>query len=130
MSVRVVRLGSARRAGEGPRIGAVRRPPRGVPKRDYARRDFYDAWLPELSPSQKWVTWASSRPWTEARWKRLAANYRREMRAPAARHVLDVLAALSQRTNLSIGCYCRDEQRCHRSLLRKLLREHGAKLAP
>lgn len=130
MSVRVVRLGSVRRAGEGPRIGAVRRPPRGVPKRDHARRDFYDAWLPELSPSQKWVSWASSQPWTEARWKRFAANYRREMRAPAARHLLDLLAALSQRTNLSIGCYCRDEQRCHRSLLRELLREHGAKLAP
>ena len=129
MSVRIVRLGAPRRAGEGPRLGAVRRPPRGVPKRDYARRDFYDAWLPELSPSRKWVSWATSHPWTDARWKRFAASYRREMRAPNARHLLETLAALSRTASFSLGCYCENERRCHRSLLRELLREHGARLA-
>jgi len=124
-----VRLGSRRRAGEGPRLGAVRRPPRGVPKRDYARRDFYDAWLPELSPSQKWVSWALSQPWTDARWRKFARNYRREMARPEAQHLLDLIATLSKATNLSIGCYCEDESRCHRSLLKQLLREKGAKLA-
>jgi len=124
-----VRLGSRRRAGEGPRLGAVRRPPRGVPKRDYARRDFYDAWLPELSPSQKWVSWATSRPWTDERWKRFARNYRREMQAPAAQRLLGLLVALSRRTNFSIGCYCEREERCHRSVLRELLAARGAKLA-
>lgn len=127
--MRIVRLGTPRRRGEGPRLGAVRRPPRGVPKRDYARRDFYDAWLPELSPSQKWVSWATSRPWTDERWKRFARNYRREMHAPAAQHLLGLLVALSRRTNFSIGCYCEHEERCHRSVLRELLAEHGAKLA-
>lgn len=124
-----MRLGSRRRAGEGPRLGAVRRPPRGVPKRDYARRDFYDAWLPELSPSQKWVSWATSRPWTDERWKRFARNYRREMQAPAAQRLLGLLVALSRRTNFSIGCYCEREERCHRSVLRELLAARGAKLA-
>lgn len=85
--------------------------------------------LPELSASQKWVSWATSQPWTDARWKRFAANYRREMRAPAAQHLLDVLTALSRTAGLSIGCYCENEKRCHRSLLRELLRQHGAKLA-
>ena len=129
MSIRIVRLGSARRRGEGPRLGAVRRPPRGVPKRDYARRDFYDAWLPELSPSQKWVSWATAQPWTDPRWRRFAASYRREMRTPGAAHLLEMLAALSRSANFSIGCYCEHEERCHRSLLRELLRERGAHLA-
>lgn len=129
MSVRIVRLGEPRRRGEGPRLGAVRRPPRGVPKRDYARRGFYDAWLPELSPSAKWVSWAGSQPWTDGRWKRFAAHYRREMRASGAQHLLDLLAALSRTANFSVGCYCEREARCHRSLLRELLRERGAKLA-
>jgi uncharacterized protein YeaO (DUF488 family) len=129
VSVRVVRLGTPRRRGEGLRLGAVRRPPRGVPKRDYARRDFYDVWLPELSPSQRWVSWATSQPWTDERWARFTRNYRREMGAPAAQHLLDLLAALSRASDFSIGCYCELEERCHRSLLRELLREHGAKLA-
>ena len=129
MSVRIVRLGERRRAGEGARIGAVRRPPRGVPKQEYARRNFYDAWLPELSPSAKWVSWATSQPWTDERWKRFAANYRREMRVPAAKHLLELLAALSRTAHFSIGCYCEREERCHRSVLRELLREHGAELA-
>jgi uncharacterized protein YeaO (DUF488 family) len=129
LALRVVRLGSARQRGEGLRIGAARRPPRGVRKSDYARRNFYDAWLPELAPSQKWVSWALAQPWTDARWRKYARNYRREMREPRAERLIELLAALSHRTSLSIGCYCEDEQRCHRSLLRQLLAEKGAKLA-
>lgn len=129
MGLRLVRLGSARRRGEGLRIGTARRPPRGVRKTDYAKRNFYDVWLPDLAPSQKWVSWALSEPWTDARWKKYARNYRREMRAPHAQRLIALLAALSHRTNLSIGCYCEDENRCHRSLLRELLAESGAKLA-
>jgi uncharacterized protein YeaO (DUF488 family) len=111
------------------RIGIVRRPPRGVRKRDYARRGYYDVWLPELSPSEKWVSWALSEPWTDQRWKRYARNYHREMSSPSAQRLMDLLAALSQRTALSIGCYCEREERCHRSLLAELLRRRGAKLA-
>jgi len=129
LGLRAVRLGSARQRGEGLRIGTARRPPRGVRKADYARRNFYDVWLPELAPSQKWVSWALAEPWTDARWRKYARNYRREMRDPGAARLIELLAALSHRTNLSVGCYCEDETRCHRSLLRELLREHGAKLA-
>jgi uncharacterized protein YeaO (DUF488 family) len=111
------------------RIGAARRPPRGVRKSDYARLDYYDVWLPELAPSQRWVSWALSQPWTDARWKKYARNYRREMSDPRAQRLLDLIAALSRSTNVSVGCYCEDETRCHRSLLRELLRERGAKLA-
>jgi uncharacterized protein YeaO (DUF488 family) len=111
------------------RIGTVRRPPRGVRKSDYARRDYYDLWLPELAPSQKWVSWALGEPWTDARWRKYLRNYRREMREPRAQHLLDLLAALSHGTDLSIGCYCEREERCHRSLLRELLVARGAKLA-
>ena len=128
MTLRVVRLGSPRRAGEGLRIGTARRPPRGVRKSDYARLNFYDVWMPELAPSQKWVRWALSQPWTDARWRKYARNYRKEMSDPRAGRLIELLAALSKKTNLSIGCYCEDENRCHRSLLRELLREHGAKL--
>jgi uncharacterized protein YeaO (DUF488 family) len=129
LALRVVRLGSPRERGEGLRIGTVRRPPRGVRKSDYARRDYYDLWLPELAPSQKWVSWALGEPWTDVRWRKYVRNYRREMREPRAQHLLDLLAALSHGTDLSIGCYCEREERCHRSLLRELLRERGAKLA-
>ncbi|HYR32711.1 MAG TPA: DUF488 family protein [Burkholderiales bacterium] len=129
MALRVVRLGSARQRGEGLRIGTARRPPRGVRKADYARRNFYDVWLPELAPSQKWVSWALAQPWTDARWRKYARNYRREMREPRAERLMELLAALSHGTNLSIGCYCENEARCHRSLLRQLLAEKGAKLA-
>ena len=128
MALRVVRLGSPRKPGEGLRIGAARRPPRGVRKSDYARRDYFDVWLPELAPSQKWVSWALSQPWTDARWKKYARNYRREMSDPRAQRLLELIAALSTRTNVSVGCYCEDEKRCHRSLLRDLLREKGARL--
>jgi len=129
LALRVVRLGSARQRGEGLRIGTARRPPRGVRKSDYARRNFYDVWLPELAPSQKWVSWALAQPWTDTRWRKYARNYRREMREPRAERLIELLAALSHSTSLSIGCYCEDEQRCHRSLLRQLLAEKGAKLA-
>ena len=129
MALRVVRLGSPREPGEGLRIGTVRRPPRGVRKSDYARRDYYDLWLPELAPSQKWVSWALGEPWTDPRWSKYVRNYRREMREPRAQRLLELLAALSQGTDLSIGCYCENQERCHRSLLRELLVERGAKLA-
>jgi uncharacterized protein YeaO (DUF488 family) len=129
MAVRVVRLGTPRHKDEGPRLGTVRRPPRGVRKADFARRDYYDQWLPLLSPSQPLVARAMKQKWTEARWKSFANAYRREMRAPAARQVLELLASLSHRANFSIGCYCERADRCHRSVLRELLAEQGAKLA-
>lgn len=128
MAIRIVRLGTARVPGEGLRLGTVRRPPRGVRKDDYARRDFFDVWLPELAPSAGLVSYALSQELTPARFKAYAARYRREMSQPAARHLLDLLAALSKTSDLSVGCYCEDETRCHRSLLRELLREHGADL--
>jgi uncharacterized protein YeaO (DUF488 family) len=126
MAVRLVRLGSARARDEGLRIGTVRRPPRGVSRADFARRDFFDVWLPELAPSVPTVSRALSEPWTPARWHRFARRYRREMREPAARHLIATLAALSRQTNFSVGCYCLDETRCHRTLLRDLLEEAGA----
>ena len=129
MAVRVVRLGTPRRRGEGLRIGTVRRPPRGVRKADYARRNFYDVWLPDLAPSRKWVSWALAEPWTDARWRKYARNYRREMSDPRAERLIELLAALSRKTDFSIGCYCEHEERCHRSLLAELLRSRGAKLA-
>ena len=129
MAIRIVRLGSARAANEGLRLGTVRRPPRGVRKSDYAKRDFYDVWLPDLAPSQKWVRWALSQPWTDARWKKYVRNYRREMKAPAADRLLGLLAALSRDANFSVGCYCENAERCHRSVLRELLVKHGARLA-
>ena len=125
--IRVVRLGTPRAKGEGLRLGTVRRPPRGVKKSDYARLDYYDAWLPELAPSPKLFSFAMSQPWTEARWKKYARAYEREMKAPAAQRLLGVLAALSRQTDFSVGCYCEDEQRCHRSILRRLLEQHGAR---
>jgi uncharacterized protein YeaO (DUF488 family) len=128
MSVRIVRLGSARARGEGLRLGTVRHPPRGVPKRDHARRDFYDVWLPELAPSARAVKLgrgaASAREWAA-----FAKRYRREMAAPGKVRLLALLAALSQRTSFSVGCYCAEEARCHRSVLRELLEEHGARVA-
>ena len=127
--IRVVRLGSPRAAREGLRLGTVRRPPRGVRKSDYARRDYYDVWLPELAPSQKIVSGALSQAWTDARWSRFKRAYENEMRAPAAQRLIALLAALSKETNISVGCYCEDEARCHRSILRELLADHGARLA-
>ena len=126
--IRVVRLGTSRARGEGMRIGTARRPPRGVRKADYARRNYYDVWLPELAPSQKLVSFALSQPWTDARWRRYERAYRREMKAPAAQHLLELLARLSRHAHFSVGCYCEREDRCHRSILRKLLKAHGARL--
>ncbi|HXA98019.1 MAG TPA: DUF488 family protein [Candidatus Dormibacteraeota bacterium] len=128
MALRIVRLGTARDPDEGLRLGTVRRPPRGVRKEHYASRDYFDAWLPELAPSAPLVSWALSKPFTPARWAAYARRYRREMREPAAQRLLAVLAALSTRTNLSVGCYCEDESHCHRSLLKQLLIEKGARI--
>lgn len=129
MPISVVRLGSPRRANEGIRLGTVRRPPRGVPKTEFAKQDYYDVWLPNLSPSQPLVTMALKSS-DERAWKAFERKYRAEMKRPEAARVLDVLAALSHQTNFSVGCYCENEQRCHRSILRQLLAERGAELAP
>ena len=127
--IRVVRLGTPRQQGEGVRLGTVRRPPRGVKKQDYAARDFYDLWLPELAPSPKLFSWIKSRPLTDANWRAYARRYVAEMKRPEARHVIELLAALSHGSNFSIGCYCEDESRCHRSLLRRLLTDAGANVS-
>lgn len=137
MAVRIVRLGSKRAAGEGTRLGTVRRPPRGVPKKDFARLDWYDVWFPLLAPavSTMKLGLASQSPGRGAEraadrhWAAFVRKYRAEMRAPAARQALDALAALSQHADFSVGCYCEDEARCHRSLLRALLAERGANIA-
>jgi uncharacterized protein YeaO (DUF488 family) len=128
MSVRVVRLGTPRDPNEGLRIGTVRRPPRGVRKADYAARDYFDVWLPELAPSAPLVSLALSEPFTPQRWAVYQRRYRREMHQPAAKRLIALLAALSSQTNFSVGCYCEDESRCHRSLLKKLLIEQGAEV--
>ena len=129
MALRIVRLGSPRAPGEGPRIGTVRRPPRGVPKADFARLDWYDSWLPELAPSAEVVKLGqAAQDGDEAAWTVFAKRYRAEMAAPGAAHTLDLLATLSHHAAFSIGCYCANEARCHRSLLRGLLAERGAAL--
>jgi len=125
MAVRIVRLGSPRLPGEGLRIGTVRRPPRGVPKSEYAPRDFYDVWFPNLAPSEEAVKEARNST-SDREWAAFTRRYRSEMATPENRRTLDLLAALSHRTDFSVGCYCADESRCHRSLLRELLAEHGA----
>ena len=125
MTVRIVRLGSARGEGEGPRIGTVRRPPRGVPKSDFATRDWYDVWYPTLAPSVETMKLGQAAS-TPAHWTAFARKYRAEMARPDASHGLELLAALSQRADFSVGCYCEDEARCHRSVLRALLLEKGA----
>jgi uncharacterized protein YeaO (DUF488 family) len=128
MTVRIVRLGTPRGPGEGVRLGTVRRPPRGVKKADFARLNYYDLWLPLLSPSQAVVTRAMSQPWTEARWKKFVGDYRREMSQPAARQLIELLARLSHDVDYSVGCYCEREDRCHRSILLRLLEEEGAQI--
>jgi uncharacterized protein YeaO (DUF488 family) len=127
MSLRVVRLGTQRQANEGLRIGTVRRPPRGVKKQDYAKRDYFDVWLPELAPSAPLVKYALSEPFTPKRWASYSKRYRAEMKKPQAARLLALLAALSRDTDFAVGCYCEDESHCHRSLLKQLLVEHGAK---
>jgi|SRR5580658_7351312 uncharacterized protein YeaO (DUF488 family) len=125
MSISVVRLGSPRARNEGLRVGTVRRPPRGVKKADIARRDFYDVWLPVVSPSPALIAQLKKSP-DDATWQRFERGYRAEMKKPDAAHIIELLAALSHDTNLAIGCYCQNESRCHRSILKKLLVEHGA----
>lgn len=126
MGISIVRLGTPRRPGEGIRLGTVRRPPRGVRAAEYASRDYFDVWLPELAPSAPVVKWALAEPWTSARWGKYARRYRREMSSPVARHLIALLAVMSATTDLSVGCYCEDESCCHRSLLRELLVAAGA----
>jgi uncharacterized protein YeaO (DUF488 family) len=128
MAIHVVRLGDPRRPGEGLRIGTVRRPPRGVPKREFASRNFYDVWLPEAAPSEALLKRGRA-PGSDAAWRSFARRYRAEMSRPEASRLLDLLAALSRQTSFAIGCYCADESRCHRSLLRELLAKRGAVLA-
>lgn len=127
--IRVVRLGAPRVESEGLRLGTVRRPPRGVKKEDYARKDFFDVWVPDLAPSAELVSWLLSEPITDPRWNKFVRSYRAEMKDAKSDRLLALLAALSQRTDFSVGCYCENEERCHRSVLRELLREHGAEMA-
>ncbi|NMG75601.1 DUF488 domain-containing protein [Aromatoleum diolicum] len=129
MVLRIVRLGSARAEHEGLRIGTVRRPPRGVPKADYASQNWYDVWYPNLAPSVETMKLAQEATTTQE-WQAFARRYRVEMGTPENSRTLDVLAALSHHADFSVGCYCADETRCHRSLLRELLVSKGAKLEP
>jgi uncharacterized protein YeaO (DUF488 family) len=125
--IRVVRLGTARAPDEGLRLGTVRRPPRGVPKSEYASRDLFDVWLPELAPSEELLKVGLCVE-DERDWKRFASRYRAEMKHPAAARLLALLAALSRQTSFSLGCYCAEASRCHRSILGELLEQHGARI--
>jgi uncharacterized protein YeaO (DUF488 family) len=125
MPIRIVQLGSARAPGEGLRLGTVRRPPRGVPKEEFARRDYYDVWLPNLAPSAELMAEGRAAQDDKA-WAAFSRKYQAEMKQPDASHLLDALAALSHQTSFAVGCYCEVEQRCHRSLLRELLAQRGA----
>lgn len=127
MSVRIVRLGTPRATGEGLRIGTVRRPPRGVPKSEFAKQDWYDVWFPNLSPSLETMKLGLAAE-TPAQWTSFKRKFRAEMAAPGPKHDIALLAALSQTNNFSIGCYCENEDHCHRSILRELLAEAGAKI--
>ena len=127
MSIAIVRLGTPRLTAEGVRIGTVRRPPRGVPKAEFASRDFYDVWMPMLAPSEGLVAMGQNALDDKA-WAIFTRKYRAEMKAPEPSRLLDLLAALSQQTNFAVGCYCEDQARCHRSVLRELLVEHGARV--
>lgn len=128
MTLRIVRLGSPRTPGEGLRIGTVRRPPRGVPKAEFATRDYYDVWYPVLAPSVETMKIGQDAT-TPAEWSAFTRRYRAEMAQAQAAHSIELLAALSHRADLSVGCYCEDEAHCHRSVLRALLADQGAKLA-
>jgi uncharacterized protein YeaO (DUF488 family) len=128
MAVRIIRLGTPRHRDEGVRLGTVRRPPRGVPKSEYARQNWYDVWLPNLSPSAPLMQRMRMAE-NAAAFTRLARHFRSELKAPDAAHLLDALAALSHVANFSVGCYCEDERRCHRSVLRSELAARGARVA-
>jgi uncharacterized protein YeaO (DUF488 family) len=127
MAIRIIRLGSPREMGEGIRLGTVRRPPRGVPKSEYATKDFYDVWFPILSPSPELMKEGKTAQ-DKASWSVFKKKFRSEMNGSGVNKILDLLAALSHQTNMSLGCYCENEKRCHRSVLRELLMERGAKL--
>lgn len=127
MAIRVVRLGTPRKPGEGLRIGTVRRPPRGVPKAEFAARDFYDVWLPEAAPSEELVKQAQAAA-SDKDWTTFKRKYRAEMNQPEKARLMDLLVALSRQADFSVGCYCEDESRCHRSVLRELLAERGAEI--
>lgn len=129
MVVRVVRLGSPRAQDEGTRIGTVRRPPRGVARSNFGSGDWYDVWFPELAPSAEAVKLGQAAA-TPAQWRLFTKRYRAEMGRPGAVRALQLLAALSHHANFSVGCYCEDEDRCHRSVLRQLLQDHGAAVHP
>ena len=127
MALSIVRLGSPRSRKEGLRIGTVRRPPRGVPKSQFAAEDWYDLWYPNLAPSAATIKLAQTAQ-TPAQWRAFAQRYKKEMADPQNARSIALLAALSKQTNFSVGCYCEDETRCHRSILRELLREAGAEV--
>jgi uncharacterized protein YeaO (DUF488 family) len=129
MAIQVVRLGSERRDGEGLRIGTVRRPPRGVPKAEFASRNFYDVWLPDLAPSEELLKIGQAAAGDDTAWRAFVRRFRAEMKPPEKARLLDLLAALSRETAFSVGCYCAEEERCHRSVLRELLAERGARFA-
>ena len=129
MSVRIVRLGAPRARGEGLRLGTVRRLPRGVRKTDYAKRNYFDLWFPDLAPSAELFAFARAGPLTGKRWTSFARRYRREMGQAGPRRAIELLARLSRQADFSVGCYCEDEDRCHRSVLRELLADRGAKIA-
>ena len=128
MPIRIVRLGAPRATGEGTRIGSVRRPPRGVPKAEFASRDYYDVWYPLLSPSAELMA-QGQQAQTDKDWQAFVRQFRKELALPEASRTLDLLAALSHHSALSLGCYCEDEARCHRSVLRAELHGRGAELA-
>ena len=128
MPLRIVRLGTPRAAGEGTRIGTVRRPPRGVPKAEFASRDYYDVWYPLLSPSPEAMA-QGQQAQTDKEWEQFVKQFRKELAQPEASRTLDLLAALSQHSALSVGCYCEEEARCHRSVLRAELQARGADIA-
>ncbi|MDF2463907.1 MAG: hypothetical protein K0Q43_2142 [Ramlibacter sp.] len=127
MTIHIVRLGTPRAPGEGPRLGTVRRPPRGVPKSEFGTRDFYDTWLPNLAPSAELMAQGQAAT-DDKEWAAFKRKFHAEMKQPDASHVLDLLATLSHHTSFSVGCYCEDEDRCHRSVLRELLAARGAEI--
>lgn len=130
MAIRLVRLGSPRASREALRLGTVRHPPRGVPRKEYAARGHFDLWLPELAPAASLLAWFRSGPPTDVRWQTFRRRYQAQMRRPPASRLIALLAAFSSRQNLSVGCYCEDASRCHRVLLGELLHEQGAVVKP
>jgi uncharacterized protein YeaO (DUF488 family) len=129
MAIRIVQLGTSRVPNEGIRLGTVRRPPRGVAKADYSRLNYFDLWLPDLAPSAALLAWVRSAPLTDTRWASFARRYSKEMEKPPASRLIELLAGLSRQANLSVGCFCADEDRCHRGVLRGLLERAKADLA-